>query len=259
MEKVIQNRDEAIRLLNLAAKVGSMLLENGAEVYRVEDTVERICNSWKGLEEVEVFAMTTSVFVHIKFQDEPMTTFIREKTPSLRLNKIDMLNRFSRNFTDNLVPLLEGERLLAEIEGVKNYTIFKKSVAAGFTAAFFSIMFGGSLIDFIVAGLIGFIVFYILGLPQMAVFPIFITDLLSGFLSAGLAAIFMLLNLGNNIDMVIIGALMPYVPGIGITSAIRDILAGDYISGVVMVTKAIFTAIAIAFGVGIVLFVYFGG
>lgn len=259
MEKIIKTKEEAIQLLNLASKAGHMLLENGAEIFRVEDTVQRMCNSWKGIEGVDVFAMTTSVFVTIKFDNEPFTSFIREKSPSLRLNKIDMINKFSRKFCSSYVSLDEGFRILENIESNKNYPIYVKSIAAGATAGFFSVMFGGNFPDFIASFIIGFVVFYLLAIPPTYMVPVFITDLLSGFLSAGFAALFMFLNLGNNIDMVIIGALMPYVPGIAITNAIRDILAGDYVSGLVTATKAIFTAIAIAFGVGIVLFIYFGG
>lgn len=259
MEKVIKNENDVLKLMDIANRTGKILIANGAEVFRVEDTMERICHSYYGLDGVEVFAITNSIFLTLTYKNKPYSTVVRDKNPSLRLDKIDFANRFSRKFCNENMTMEEAENILDRIEGIKGYPIPTRSLAAGITSAFFSIMFGGNFIDFIAAFVVGFLVYAILAIPPKFMVPIFITDMMSGFLSAGLAALIMFLNLGNNIDMVIIGALMPYVPGIAITNATRDILAGDYLSGVMTATKAIFTAIAIAFGVGIVLAVYFGG
>jgi uncharacterized membrane protein YjjP (DUF1212 family) len=259
MEKVLKNEKDVLQLLNIAIETGRILIENGAEVYRVEDTLERICNSWYGLDAVEVFAMTTSVFVTVKFQGYPYTEIVREKNPSIRLNKIELINQFSREFCSTNMSLKEAEKEIRKINETIPTSLFIRSLGAGVTSAFFSIMFGGNYLDFLSSLLIGLLVYWILNLPRNFFIPIFIVDLLSGLLSSALATIFISMGFGANLDMIIIGTLMPYVPGVAITNAIRDILAGDYVSGVMTTAKAIFTAIAIALGVGIVLAIYFGG
>ena len=62
----------------------------------------------------------------------------------------------------------------------------------------------------------------------------------------------MFLNLGfvTNIDNTIIGAIMLLVPGLAITNAIRDIIAGDYLAGIIKTSEAFLVAIAIAVGTG---------
>ncbi len=259
MEKILRNEEDVIRLLDIAVEAGRILIENGAEVYRVEDTLERICNSWDGLDAVEVFAMTTSVFITIKFKGYPYTEIIRERNPSIRLHKIELINQFSREFCSTNMSLDEGEEEIRKINESKLTPLFIRSIGAGITSAFFSIMFGGEYLDFLSSLLIGFLVFWLLNVPKNFFIPVFIVDLLSGLLSSALATIFISMGFGSNLDMIIIGSLMPYVPGVSITNAIRDILAGDYVSGVMTTAKAIFTAIAIALGVGIVLAIYFGG
>ena len=47
---------------------------------------------------------------------------------------------------------------------------------------------------------------------------------------------------------------MNLVPGIAITSFIRDLLSGDYLSGALRFMESMIVAGAIALGVGIVLF-----
>ncbi len=259
MARIIKNDEDVIQLLEIASRTGRILVESGSEVFRVEDTVERICNSCVGLESVDVFAMTTSVFIGLKFQGRPYSEVIREKNPSIKLNKIEAINNFSRKFCSTDMTLEEAKLEIDKIDEVKLSPLYIKSIGAGFTASFFSVMFGGSIMDFFASLVIGIIVFWILNVPRKIYIPTFIIDLLSGFFSSALAAIFITIGFGDSIDMVIIGALMPYVPGVSVTNAVRDILAGDSISGVMGVTKAIFTAIAIALGVGIVLAFYFGG
>ena len=60
---------------------------------------------------------------------------------------------------------------------------------------------------------------------------------------------------------IIIGAIMPLVPGIAFTTSIRDIYNGDYLSGTIHLLDAIITAACIAVGACLPLIVirYFGG
>ena len=52
----------------------------------------------------------------------------------------------------------------------------------------------------------------------------------------------------RSVDMVIIGNIMTLVPGVGLTNALRDLLVGDSVSGLLRLIEAILMAIAIAAG-----------
>lgn len=54
-----------------------------------------------------------------------------------------------------------------------------------------------------------------------------------------------------NMDTIIISAIMPLVPGVAITNAVRDTLQGDYITGSSRMLEAFIKAASIALGVGI--------
>ena len=62
----------------------------------------------------------------------------------------------------------------------------------------------------------------------------------------------------DNSQAVITGTLMILVPGIAITNSLRDIIGGDYVSGVSRLGEAIFIAASIAVGVGIMMIVLGG-
>ena len=55
--------------------------------------------------------------------------------------------------------------------------------------------------------------------------------------------------IGVNVESVIIGVMMPFVPGIAVTNAARDFLTSDYMSGTARIVDAIMQALAVAIGV----------
>ena len=59
-------------------------------------------------------------------------------------------------------------------------------------------------------------------------------------------------------DSVVIGNIMVLVPGIGITNALKDLLSGDSIAGVLRTVEAILYGLAIATGYFVAVFL-FGG
>ena len=62
-------------------------------------------------------------------------------------------------------------------------------------------------------------------------------------------------------DKIVIGCIMPLVPGLLLTNAIRDFFNVDFLSGVIHMVDALVTALCIAVGVGAVMTCYqfFGG
>ena len=64
-----------------------------------------------------------------------------------------------------------------------------------------------------------------------------------------LALLLTRVGVGENVDAITIGTLMVLVPGMALTNAMREIMAGDIISGVNRTAEAILTATAISLGV----------
>ena len=58
------------------------------------------------------------------------------------------------------------------------------------------------------------------------------------------------------IDGMIIGGIMPLVPGLAFVNAIRDIADSDFLSGTVRMIDAILVFVYIAIGVGVTLSIY---
>ncbi len=108
MDLVSRDRDEAKKLLLLAALTGKTMLKNGAETYRVEDTIERICKSRLDIKYADAFVTPTGIFLSLEYKGEMFTYLIRIKSIRIDLNKIDLVNEFSREFVNSNMTVDEG-------------------------------------------------------------------------------------------------------------------------------------------------------
>lgn len=251
------------KILILALFAGEIMLKSGAEIYRVEDTVTRICKACN-IPYVEVFATTTGVFVSVDEGSEhsDMHTFLKRiRNNSIDLEKISKINQFSRTFATTDLSIDEGMDLLKEINHSSQFAFLWRVLGAGMIASFFTVMLGGRLLDFIASFAIGVLTYFVTILLERLELNLFIKDFCSCALVAFLALLFVGIGLGHSTHLIIIGSIMIFLPGVSITNAVRDSLSGDLVSGLSRAMEAILVAVAIAAGVGLVLKIFgaFGG
>lgn len=240
------------KLLNVSTMAGKIMLESGAETYRVEETIVRICLSF-GIDNAESFVTPTGIIVSLTHDSETVTLVKRITTRGVDLNKIDLINSLSREIQSKSVDLDELNEKLIAISNGSRYSNFLTILSSCFAAGCFSVMFGGSLKDFFSAFLIGGCVKFMIIICQKLDINSFFINCLGGSLCAILAIILLKLNICSNLDKTIIGSIMLLVPGMIITNAIRDTIAGDFLSGITKASEAVLIAISIAVGTGAVL------
>ncbi|MGI6563719.1 MAG: threonine/serine ThrE exporter family protein [Clostridia bacterium] len=242
---------KAIDILELAMYAGRIMLESGAEVYRVEDTVARICKSF-GASRIECTITVTGMDASICYQGETVTLIQRVRKKEINLTKIERINQLSRDLAQGEPDIQKAKELLDEINAIRSYKAVWLVLFSGISSAFFCFMFKGRIESSILAFFTGALTRLVLILLAKAGFTGFINDLAGGmlisFFSISLSSFF---NTGN-INEIIIGSIMILVPGVAITNAILDIFHQDYISGTVKAVDALLTIVAVSAGVAIV-------
>ncbi len=235
-------------ILDFASHIGTLLLENGAEAYRVEDTIMRILKSFN-IQNCSSITTTTGLFVCIGDK----TKIERIKIRNINLYRLAEINSLSRQIVSKQIDLKSAKELLHEIE---HYTVYDNktiTVSIGLCCAFFCFLFGGTVSDAISAFIVGFLLNMLLIYFSELNVTTFMSTCMGGIFVAVMSLLNLNLGIGENIDMVIIGGVMPLVPGMCFTTAVRDIFEGDYLSGNSRMFEALVIAIAIAIGVGVVL------
>lgn len=256
MKRNLNDIKDAKQLMNLSLYAGKLLVKNGAEIYRAEDTVQRICKSVSNVEAVDAYVLTSGIFVSLEYDNEIITIFKKVHNSTINLEKIDKINDFSRRFVNEDISYNQGMQILKDIDENSNLDNWKAHIAAGWLASFFSLLFGGDLKDFLCAFIITLFMSFILSKASKFKFNFFIYNFLGAFVSSIFALVLTNLNFASNYNMVIIGSIMILVPGVSATNAARDIINGDFLSGVMGLAKTVFLGLAIALGVGAALQIF---
>lgn len=255
----IKDKDEAKSLIVLATLAGSIMLKNGAEIYRVEDSVIRLCKSRGNIRYVEAYVIPTGIFISMEYDGELLTYIKRIKSISINLDKIVMVNDFSRRFVMSDMSIQDGIEELKKIKNLKSASMLKKSTYGSMSSACFCILLGGSILDGIGSAIASFVVLNAIHFISRLSLTSFVNNIAGGMLASLLSLVYVNIGFGHNLDKVIIGSIMCLVPGYAITNAIRDTMSGDLVSGLSRGMEAIFSAISIALGVGIILNFYAKG
>jgi len=241
------------KVLILALRAGELMMKSGAECYRVEDTITRICKACK-IPYVEVFATPTGIFLSLDegSEDSDMHTFIKRiKGSSIDLEKISQINHFSREFTSTDLSIESGLDILRDISNIKPYHLLLRVLGASLVASFFSLIFQGNIKDFFCAFIIGACSYVVSVLLDKIDTNLFLRGfcccVIATFLALGLLSV----GLGSNLSSVIIGSIMIFLPGVALTNAVRDTLAGDMVSGATKGIEAVIIAVSLAAGVGV--------
>lgn len=246
------------KILNFAVHIGELMLKSGAETYRVEDTITRILESHQ-FREVDTFVIPTGIMVTIEGETFSLKTkVVRVKNRSTQLDKVEYLNQLSRDYVGGLISLDEGYESLARLEHLKSYSPKTIMLWIGISCSFFAIMFEATLIEFIISFFIGVgvgILHYRLNKKQITNF--FVLFICSIFLGFSVMIMKSLLKDTINIEPIVIGCIMPLLPGVAFTNAVRDAISDELISGIARGVEAILSAVALASGIGISFSIYY--
>ncbi len=237
-------------LLKTAMLAGEIMSQSGAETLRVEDTMIRILST-SNLQSVEVYATTTGIVASLSDTTiDPISAVARISNRSNNLSRIHDVNQISRNICDGLITLEEALDQLNEIRNRKIYTSVTHSLAVVVCTVGFTGLLGGSLSDCIIAAINGGIIALISRFTEKRVVSSFMADAVKCFAIAFFTMICTKSFIPFSRELVIIGSIMPLVPGVPITNAIRDTLQGDYNSGTARAVEAFVISLGLALGVG---------
>ena len=240
------------RIMDFIMAAGQTLLENGAEVFRVEQTMEIMARSFH-LREFHVYVLTNGIFASAGTAE--ISEVRNVPTRTTHLGRVAAVNALSREIAAGNMTLDEAESRLVLARRIP----FPKDgvqLVSGMSGAFcFALIFGGTLRSALAAALAGFLASGYLLMCERHELP-------GGFRKISCAALITLVCilgcdlLGTPASHAIIGSLMILTPGIAFTMGIRDFVHGDYLSGTIRMIDALLIAASIAIGTGLVLSFY---
>ena len=236
------------RLLDCLLDLGQLLLGCGAEISRVEDTLTRVGKAY-GAAETDVFVITSIISLTMEFPGHEAVTETRrivrdDGTDFYRLEKLNALSRAV------CAEPIEVDGLRARIDAVAagrkpfRVQLFGSILAAGS----FAVFFGGSVWDGLAAAVLGALICLMqLRLDRTEINTV-ARNLLVSFLIGVAAELLTAAISALHMDKILIGDIMLLIPGLAMTNAVRNILLGNTISGLVRLADSLLWAGSLAGG-----------
>ena len=247
----MDNQYHSNEIMAVCLLAGKIILESGAETHRVEDTMNRIAAAFG--KESHSFSISTAIIFSLD-GEESSSKLIRVSRRSTDLSKVALVNSISRAITNQELTLAEAYRQLKELDSKNlSYPIWVQILAAFITSGCFTIMFNGQWHDFIWACIAGGLGFACLLSIDRILEVRFCAEFVASFLIGVVAFFIVHLGLGLELDKIIIGAVMPLVPGLLITNAARDLITGHLVSAQTKLVEAGLTSLAIGVGIAVAL------
>lgn len=238
-------------LLNAALMVGTRLLACGAEIYRVEESVARICLAY-GAKSADVYAVPTAIIATIHMDEVgTISQVCRITQRGTNINKVDALNTLCRSVCICPISYQQMQKEIEQIDACSVYSDRVLYLACGGGSMFFALLFGADAAGGLLAFAIGFLLqIFMIFSGRLGMHPLF-TNLFGGIWISFCALLGAAAGICANYDVVIIGSIMPLVPGLLMTNSIRDMIAGDFMAGISRFSEAFLIAAGIAAGAAI--------
>ena len=237
------------KVLRLSAGAGEELIRCGAEIARVEETMNRIAAHY-GATKRQVYIIANGVFVSLEMGEETKTVSI-ENIPnvSVDLDRLCELNRLSRDIEKDDLDIDEALNRFEEIKKGKKKNPWANILASGVGSAAFCALFGGQFRDCLAVLLMGILVWsFFLILGRLPVSKVLLHIAGSFLVTAGCIAMYHV-GLVSYLNTAIMGSIIPMIPGVAMVNGVRDIADGNYISGAIRLLDAILIFTCIATGV----------
>lgn len=239
--------DSQRELLDATLELGRRMVQSGAEVRRVEDTIRRVLRAYHA-KSVEVFSISSMVLCTVRYADGTIWTQSKRIIGyGVNLRKLELYNALAREICRTPLSPQEFRSRLQEIARSRNRDWVDAAcymLSAGSMAPFF----GGNLADALAAALLGLVVFIFdrfLKTPKTnsIVYTLF-ACLVSGLLSIG----FVRIGLGTHLDKILISVVFLFIPTLAFCNSIKDMLYGDILTGMYRLVEALLIATALTAG-----------
>lgn len=252
-----QTIDCSSLVADAAMLAGTLVLENGGETYRAEETAQYVCRAG-GIEDPEIIAIPTGIFLSGNpGKKNEQNGLMRIHQSAMHLYKLERTNAYCRSYVRGDIDIETlYEKLVALRVDKKTISFPMALLISAMTTASFAVMLDGGIHDTWISFVCGLLLGVVTELLAKSTFSVVSVNFVGGIVITLTAVLFTNLIGRGSVDIIIISSAMPLLPGLATLNALRDLMHGDLVSGNARLLKALLIGISIAAGVGLTLSAY---
>lgn len=235
-------------ILDFTVRLAREMLECGANLERVNLTIESICKSY-GLREVTVFSLSSYVKVSVReLGKASRARCIAVPINGIHLVKLAKLNNLSRSICRQKPEPEKLEDILFEALLVPSYSAGIMLLGYLLAMSCLCMIFDGGIRDVIVADFSTVLLYYIFAYFARLKMNRIIANTVCMFLAGMVALVAYRIGFAVNFYAIIITNAFYLIPGIPMVNAMRNLLCGNEMNGIIELVKVVLEVITIVLG-----------
>ena len=239
------------KILQGILDIGEAMLQSGAENFRLEDSLYRMCKSY-GFTRYDVFVIPSNIQITVETPEGDIITQIRHiESTDINFDRLDYLNNLSRYVCQNKPDEKKLREKYLEVMNREEQHPAVKYFAGVMCGTGFAVFFGCGFMDAIVAVIVSLMIVVVGEWLSKRESNLMVYNMILSFLSEVIIILLVRLGIGSHAEWIMIGIVMLLISGLGVTNGIRDLLQRDFISGSLNIMNAFLGAAGIAFGIAL--------
>ncbi len=235
--------------------IGESMLISGAENYRIEDSLYRMCRSY-GFVKYDVFVIPSNIQITVETENGDIITQVRHiENADIDFDQLDYMNNLCRYVCSHTPDEEELQKKYQEVKNRPPQHPAAKYFAGIMGGTGFAVFFGCNFKDAIVAVIVSLMIVVVGKWLEKREGNLFVYNTILSFLSEVIIVLSVRNGFADHPERIMIGIVMLLISGLSTTNGIREILQKDYISGFINIMNSILVAAGIAVGTALAMLV----
>ena len=235
--------------------IGESMLISGAENYRIEDSLYRMCRSY-GFVKYDVFVIPSNIQITVETENGDIITQVRHiENADIDFDQLDYMNNLCRYVCSHTPDEEELQKKYQEVKNRPPQHPEAKYFAGVMGGTGFAVFFGCNFKDAIVAVIVSLMIVVVGKWLEKREGNLFVYNTVLSFLSEVIIVLSVRNGFADHPERIMIGIVMLLISGLSTTNGIREILQKDYISGFINIMNSILGAAGIAVGTALAMLV----
>jgi uncharacterized membrane protein YjjP (DUF1212 family) len=246
--KPMMEREELREVITLSLWAGQMLLQNGADTKRVEETIHRLGTSL-GCDWMDIIVLPDAIIATTINNHEFRTKARRAPGRAVNMQLISEINTLSHQATAGHLDRVKLRQELRRIDEMpRNYNPWFVVFGVGLACAAFSRLFGADWPAFLITFFAASVAMFVRQELHKYFFNSLLIVTATAFIAGIIASSATLFHLSDNSTISIAASVLLLVPGVPLINAAEDLINGHILAGVIRGVLGLLIVFGIALG-----------
>lgn len=235
-------------IVDLALRAGQLLIQNGAESQRVEESV-RILGTGLGCDWGDVLVSHHALVVSHSSKGQFRTKIRRITSDGVNMTTVTAVSHLVHRVEEGKYDRAKVRSELKRINSLpRHYNRWVTAVMVGLSCAAFSRLFGGDWAVFVVSWTAAIGATLVRQELAKRQFNRFLIVILTAFVAGLFVGIANLIELSSHLEIALAASVLMLVPGVPFINAVEDLIKGYTVVGLARAVTGVLIILAIALG-----------